>query len=63
MLKNLFSPRLLKKVQMSLDVARDPEPVEGPVERPDGVTILRTGTPQMGLFQQSVGALSPGRRP
>ena len=28
MLKNPFSPRLLKTVQMSLDFARDREPVE-----------------------------------
>ena len=30
MLMNRFSPRLLKKVQMSLDFARDREPVERP---------------------------------
>ena len=68
MLKNSLSPRLLKKVQMSLDIARDREPVE----RQGGVTHPSDGypgpseaylwvrrsertsapTPQMGLFQQ-----------
>ncbi len=52
MLKNPFAPRLLKKVQMSLDFARDREPAErlGDVTHPaDGYPgpVRRTsGTPQ-----------------
>jgi hypothetical protein len=52
MLKNLFSPRLLKKVQMSFDRLRIPSAVEGQGGTPKAGVPTAGGSPQMGLFQQ-----------
>ena len=52
MRKNSFSPRLIKTVQMPLDLARDHEPVEWQGGAPD--THPEDGSRQMGPVQQPV---------